>query len=57
MKTRETHTHTGGVMIEHFDQDGHRVRVVHMAGKSYSGAMAQIEAREANQKRKLRKSK
>lgn len=57
MKTMESVTSTGGTLTEFFDANGNRVRAVHSAGKPYSGAMAQIEAREANQKRKVRKSK
>lgn len=57
MKIVEQQTSTGGTLTEYFDSDGNRIRAVHSAGKPYSGAMAQIEAREAHQKRKVRRSK
>ena len=55
MKTVETKTSTGGLMIEYFNADGSRQRLVHRAGKAYSGKMAQMEARERLQERKNRK--
>lgn len=55
MKQIETVTSTGGMMTEYFDQQGQRQRVVHRAGRAYSGKMAQIEARERAAKNRVRK--
>jgi len=55
MKQVKTVTSTGGLMIEYFNDQDQRQRVVHTAGKAYSGKMAQMDARERNKQRKASK--
>jgi len=45
MKQVESQSSTGGTITEFFDKDGVRVKVVHTAGKAYSGKIAQKEAK------------
>lgn len=45
MKKIERKSHTGGTITEYFDDKGNRVRVVHTAGKAYSGKAAEAEAK------------
>ena len=44
MKQVQTKSSTGGTITEFF-KDGVRVKVVHTAGKAYSGKIAQQEAK------------
>lgn len=52
MRTQETPTSTGGLLVEYFDDQGQRIRAVHVSGKNYSGRLAQIESKEQTQRRK-----
>ena len=38
---------TGGTITEFFDAQGNRTKVVHKAGSTYSGKIAQVEAKKA----------
>ena len=38
---------TGGTITEFFDAQGNRVKVVHAAGKAYSGKIAAQESKKA----------
>lgn len=49
MKKVERKSSTGGTITEYFDDKGNRVRVVHTAGKAYSGRIAQQEAKKGQQ--------
>ena len=44
MKKVERTSSTGGTITEFFDAQGNRVKVLHTAGKAYSGRQAQLEA-------------
>lgn len=45
MKQVQTQSSTGGTITEFFNAQGVRVRVVHSAGKAYSGKIAQQETK------------
>ena len=47
MKKIERRSSTGGVITEYFNTEGVRVKVVHSAGKAYSGKTAEAEAKKA----------
>jgi hypothetical protein len=47
MKQVQSKSSTGGTTTEFFDENGVRVKVVHGAGKQYSGKIAQQEAKKA----------
>jgi hypothetical protein len=44
MKKIESRSSTGGTIVEYFNEDGVRVKVIHSAGKAYSGKAAEAEA-------------
>ena len=46
MKTVQTASSTVGTITEYFNKEGKRERVVHTAGKAYSGKIAQQEAKK-----------
>jgi len=46
MKTVTRPSSTGGTLIETFNEDGVRVKVIHTAGKAYSGKIAAVEAKK-----------
>ena len=46
MKQVQTRSSTGGVITEFFE-NGVRIKVIHSAGKAYSGKIAQQEAKKA----------
>ena len=56
MKVVETQSSSGGLIQEFFDADGNRVRVVHQAGKNFSGRMAEMEGREQRTAKKSKKA-
>jgi len=43
MKIVERRSASGGTIVEYYNDLGERVRVVHRAGNSYSGKIAQQE--------------
>jgi hypothetical protein len=45
MKQVQTKSSTGGTITEFFNAAGVRTKVVHTAGKAYSGKIAQQEAK------------
>ena len=45
MKKIERKSSTGGTITEYFNDQGQRVRVVHTAGRAYSGRVAEAERR------------
>ena len=47
MKTVEKQSSTGGLITEFYDEAGNRVKVVHSAGKAYSGKVAEQEAKKS----------
>jgi hypothetical protein len=53
MKQVQTPSSTGGVKTEFFNEDGVRVRVVHTAGKQYSGKIAAVEAKKTVDKNSI----
>jgi hypothetical protein len=46
MKKIESRSSTGGTITEYFNEDGVRVKVIHSAGKAYSGKAAEAEAKK-----------
>lgn len=56
MKIKETQSSSGGLIQEFFDVNGNRVKVVHQAGKNFSGRMAEMESREQRNAKKAKKA-
>jgi hypothetical protein len=48
MKKVETRSSTGGTITEFF-VDGVRVKVIHQAGKQYTGKIAAVEAKKSKE--------
>jgi hypothetical protein len=46
MTKTERKSHTGGTITEYFNELGQRTRVVHTAGKAYSGRAAEAEQKK-----------
>lgn len=46
MKKIERKSSTGGTITEYFNEQGQRVRVVHAAGRAYSGRVAEAERKK-----------
>ena len=47
MKKIERKSSTGGTITEYFNDQGQRVRVVHTAGRAYSGRAAKAEQKKS----------
>jgi len=56
MKIKETQSSSGGLIQEFFNADGNRVKVIHQAGKNFSGRMAEMEGREQRTAKKSKKA-
>lgn len=47
MKKVERKSSTGGTITEYFNEQGQRVRVVHTAGRAYSGRAAEADQKKS----------